>query len=173
MCSSDLAQAELTWDDAYWGGSCLRLKGQTTTSRVKLFKTLLKTEPSYNISLTYKMSNELDTHAKLFVALKGKLTEYKEIDVPAAEKFGQWTTFTTTLDKLGLKSGDEIAMIGIRLDNTAKDYNMLVGELAVRNPQQTFAPVAPKIKEIDVLRGKDKTCDFKIRYAAKIGRAHV
>ena len=165
--SADLAQAELTWDDAYWGGSCLRLKGQTTTSRVKLFKTLLKTEPSYNISLTYKMSNELDTHAKLFVALKGKLTEYKEIDIPAAEKFGQWTTFTTTLDKLGLKSGDEIAMIGIRLDNTAKDYNMLVGELAVRNPQQKFAPVAPKIKEIDVLRGKDKTCDFKIRYAAK------
>lgn len=165
--SADLAQAELTWDDAYWGGSCLRLKGQTTTSRVKLFKTLLKTEPSYNISLTYKMSNELDTHAKLFVALKGKLTEYKEIDIPAAEKFGQWTTFTTTLDKLGLKSGDEIAMIGIRLDNTAKDYNMLVGELAVRNPQQAFAPVAPKIKEIDVLRGKDKTCDFKIRYAAK------
>ena len=165
--SADLAQAELTWDDAYWGGSCLRLKGQTTTSRVKLFKTLLKTEPSYNISLTYKMSNELDTHAKLFVALKGKLTEYKEIAIPAAEKFGQWTTFTTTLDKLGLKSGDEIAMIGIRLDNTAKDYNMLVGELAVRNPQQTFAPVAPKIKEIDVLRGKDKTCDFKIRYAAK------
>ena len=165
--SADLAQAELTWDDAYWGGSCLRLKGQTTTSRVKLFKTLLKTEPSYNISLTYKMSNELDTHAKLFVALKGKLTEYKEIDIPAAGKFGQWTTFTTTLDKLGLKSGDEIAMIGIRLDNTAKDYNMLVGELAVRNPQQKFAPVAPKIKEIDVLRGKDKTCDFKIRYAAK------
>lgn len=165
--SADLAQAELTWDDAYWGGSCLRLKGQTTTSRVKLFKTLLKTEPSYNISLTYKMSNELDTHAKLFVALKGKLTEYKEIDIPAAEKFGQWTTFTTTLDKLGLKSGDEIAMIGIRLDNTAKDYNMLVGELAVRNPQQAFAPVAPKIKKIDVLRGKDKTCDFKIRYAAK------
>lgn len=86
------------------------------------------------------MSNELDTHAKLFVALKGKLTEYKEIAIPAAEKFGQWTTFTTTLDKLGLKSGDEIAMIGIRLDNTAKDYNMLVGELAVRNPQQKFAP---------------------------------
>ena len=165
--SADLAQAELTWDDAYWGGSCLRLKGQTTTSRVKLFKTLLKTEPSYNISLTYKMSNELDTHAKLFVALKGKLTEYKEIAIPAAEKFGQWTTFTTTLDKLGLKSGDEIAMIGIRLDNTAKDYNMLVGELAVRNPKQTFAPVAPKIMKVDVLRGKDKTCDFKIRYAAK------
>lgn len=165
--NGNLAQAELTWDDAYWGGSCLRLKGQTTTSRVKLFKTLLKTEPSYNISLTYKMSNELDTHAKLFVALKGKLTEYKEIDIPAAEKFGKWTTFTTTLGKLGLKSGDEIAMIGIRLDNTAKDYNMLVGELAVRNPQQKFAPVAPKIKEIEVLRGKYNACDFKIRYAAK------
>ena len=164
---NDLAQAELTWDDAYWGGSCLRLKGQTTTSRVKLFKTLLKTEPNYNISLTYKMTNDLDTHAKLFVALKGKLAEYKEIDVPAATKFGEWTTFTASLEQLGLKSGDEIALIGIRLDNTSKDYNMLVGELAVRNPQQTFAPVAPTIKEIQVLRGKDKTCDFKMRYAAK------
>ena len=164
---NDLAEAELTWDDAYWGGSCLRLKGQTTCSRVKLFKTLLKTEPNYNISLTYKMTNDLETHAKLFVALKGKLTEYKEIDVPAAENFGEWTTFTASLEQLGLKSGDEIAMIGIRLDNTAKDYNMLVGELAVRNPEQTFNPVTPTIKEIQVLRGKGSTVDFKMRYASK------
>ena len=165
--SSDLAQAELTWDDAYWGGSCLRLKGKTACSRVKLFKTLLKTEPTYNISLTYKMTNELDKHAKLFVALKGKLTEDKEVAIPAAAKFGEWTTFTASLSDLGLKSGDEIAMIGIRLDNTDADYNMLVGELAVRNPQQTFNPVAPQIKEIEVLRGKDRTVDYKIRYAAK------
>lgn len=165
--TTGLATAELTWDDAYWGGSCMRIKGKTDFTRVKLFKTLLKAEPTQTISLTYKMNNELDTHAKLFVALKGKLTEYKEIAVPAAEKFGEWTTFTTTLDKLGLKSGDEIAMIGLSVENTAADYNMLVGELAVRDPKQSFAPVAPTIKEIQVLRGKDSTVDFKMRYASK------
>lgn len=165
--ATGLATAELTWDDAYWGGSCLRLKGQTDFSRVKLFKTLLTTEPTYNISLTYKMNNELETHAKLFVALKGKLTEYKEVAIPAVQKEGEWTTFTASLADLGLKSGDQIALIGIALENTDAHYNMLVGELAVRNPQQTFAPVAPTIKEIDVLRGKGSSVDFKMRYAAK------
>ncbi len=51
--SGNLAQAELTWDDAYWGGSCLRLKGQTTTSRVKLFKTLLKNQSLRTTSLLH------------------------------------------------------------------------------------------------------------------------
>lgn len=165
--TSGLATAELTWDDAYWGGSCLRLKGQTNFTRVKLFKTLLNAEPTQTISLTYKMNNELDTHAKLFVALKGALTTYKEVEIPAVEKFGEWTTFTTTLDKLGIKSGDQIAMIGLSVEKTASDYNMLVGELAVRDPKKTFNPVAPTIKEIQVLRGKDRTVDFKMRYASK------
>lgn len=165
--SGDLAEAELTWDDAWFGGSCLRLKGKTTLSRVKLFKTLLKVEPSYNISLTYKMANSLDTHAKLFVALKGKLKEYKEIEVPAASKFGEWKTFTAPLSELGLKSGDEIALIGIALNNTAADYNMLVGELAVRNPNQNFAPAKPQVKEVEILRGKGSSVDFKMRYASK------
>ena len=165
--TTGLATAELTWDDAYWGGSCLRLKGQTDFTRVKLFKTLLNAEPTQTISLTYKMNNELDTHAKLFVALKGALTTYKEIAIPAVEKFGEWTTFTANLSDLGIKSGDQIAMIGLSVENTAADYNMLVGELAVRDPQKTFSPVAPTIKEIQVLRGKDRTVDFKMRYASK------
>lgn len=162
-----LATAELTWDDAYFGGSCLRLKGKTDFSRVKLFKTMLTAEPTYELSVTYKMNNELDTHAKLFVALKGDLTSYKEIAIPAAGKYGEWTTFTAPLSKLGIKSGDKIAMIGVALDKTPADYNMLVGELAVRNPNQTFNPVTPTIKEIDVLRGKGSTVDFKMRYASK------
>lgn len=164
---NDLLTAELTWDDAYWGGSCLRLKGQSALSRVKLFRTSLTVKPTYNISVTYKMNNDLDTHAKLFVALKDNVTSYKEVEIPAATKFGEWTTFTTTLDKLGIKSGDNIAMIGITTENTPSDYTMLVGEIAVRNPQQTLKPVAPSIKEIEVLRGKGSTVDFKMRYASK------
>lgn len=158
--------AELTWDDAYFGGSCLRLAGATDFSRVKLFKTMLEVEPTYNISLVYKMANSLATHAKLFVALKDNVTTYKEIDIPAANNYGEWTTFTATLDQLGIQSGDKIAMIGIVVDNTEADYAMYVGELAVRNPSQTFAPVAPTVKEVEILRGYDNTVDFKMRYAS-------
>lgn len=161
-----LIDVTFTWDDAYFGGSCLDISGATDYSRIKLFKTLLTVEPEYTLSLTYKLNNELDTHAKLFVALKDAVTTYKEIAVPAAEGYGEWTTFTTTLADLGIASGDEIAMIGIVVENTTSTYEMLVGELAVRNPSQTFAPVAPSIEEIEILRGYDNTVDYKMRYAS-------
>lgn len=77
--------AELSWDDSYTGGSCLQLHGATKFSRIKLFKTKLLTQPSYELSLTYKMPKGKDTHARLFVALKGNTSEYKEIALPAAK----------------------------------------------------------------------------------------
>lgn len=162
-----LINAELVWDDAYTGGSSLQLSGATQFSRVKLFKTMLATEPSYELSVTYKLKEGTDTHAKLFVALNGNVNSYKEIAIPAAAKAGEWTTFKTTLDKLGLASGDKVAMIGLAFENTDANYEMKVGELALRNPAQTFGTVEPQIKEVELLRGYSSKVDFKIRYASK------
>lgn len=159
--------AELSWDDSYTGGSCLQLHGATKFSRIKLFKTKLLTEPSYELSLTYKMPKGRDTHARLFVALKGNTSEYKEIALPAAKRENTWTTFKTPLKKLGLKAGDEVAMMGIVVEGTGDDYVMNIGEMAVRNPRQRFNTVKPWIKEIEVMRGWNHTVDFKMRYASK------
>lgn len=161
-----LINAELSWDDAYSGGSSLMLSGATDFSRVKLFKTLLATEPSYELSVTYKLPAGTDPKAKLFVALKNDVKKYKEVALPAATQ-GEWTTFKTTMQDLGLASGDEVAMIGLCLENTPADYKMYVGEIALRNPSQTFATVAPTIKEVEVLRGRATSADFKIRYESK------
>lgn len=159
--------AKLSWDDSYTGGSCLQLHGATKFSRIKLFKTKLLTEPSYELSLTYKMPKGKDTHARLFVALKGNTSEYKEIALPAAKRKNTWTTFKTPLKKLGLKAGDEVAMMGIVVEGTGDDYVMNIGEMAVRNPRQRFNTVKPWIKEIEVMRGWNNTVDFKMRYASK------
>lgn len=159
--------AELSWDDSYTGGSCLQLHGATKFSRIKLFKTKLLTEPSYELSLTYKMPKGKETHARLFVALKGNTSEYKEIALPAAKRENTWTTFKTPLKKLGLKAGDEVAMMGIVVEGTGDDYVMNIGEMAVRNPRQRFNTVKPWIKEIEAMRGWNHTVDFKMRYASK------
>ena len=159
--------AELSWDDSYTGGSCLQLHGATKFSRIKLFKTKLLTEPSYELSLTYKMPKGKETHARLFVALKGNTSEYKEIALPAAKRENTWTTFKTPLKKLGLKAGDEVAMMGIVVEGTGDDYVMNIGEMAVRNPRQRFNTVKPWIKEIEVMRGWNHAVDFKMRYASK------
>ena len=163
----NLIHAELTFDDAYFGGSCLRIFGATPYSRVKLFKTMLRVEPNYNFSVTYKMPKAGDSHAKLFVALKNDVRNFKDIDLPATTADNEWTTFTTTAESLQLAAGDSVAMIGIAVENSDADYELFVGELALRNPAQTFAPVKPEIKEVQLLRGRFNALDFKIRYASK------
>ena len=163
----DLINAELTFDDAYFGGSCLSLHGKTEFSRVKLFKTLLSVDGKDKISLTYKVMNGTESKAKIFVSLKDNVTDYKEIALPAAQKEGEWTTFEKELSALGINSNAEISMIGISVANTPENYDLHIGELAVRNPQTTHNPLQPNIEETEIIRGQYNTVDFKLRYASK------
>ena len=163
----DLINAELTFDDAYFGGSCLSLHGKTEFSRVKLFKTLLSVDGKDKISLTYKVMNGTESKAKIFVSLKDNVTDYKEIALPAAQKEGEWTTFETELSALGINSSSQIAMIGLVVENTPENYDLHVGELAVRNPQTAHTPIQPNIEETEIIRGQYNTVDFKLRYASK------
>ena len=162
-----LVKAELTFDDAYWGGSCLSLSGQTDFSRVKLFKTMLEVQPDYEFSVTYKTLKGTDSHAKLFVALKDHTTDYKQVDLPATEAAGKWSTFTVKASDLGLAAGDKVAMMGLVVENSPADYQLHVGEMALRNSTQLFNTATPTIKQVEVLRGRYNACDFKLQYASK------
>ena len=164
---NELVKADLIFDDAYFGGSCLSLHGKTEFSRVKLFKTLLPVDGEDKISLTYKVMNGTESKAKVFVSLRDNLTDYKEIALPAAQKEGEWTTFETTLSELGINSNAEISMIGISVANTPENYDLHIGELAVRDSKKVHAPVQPTIKEKEIIRGQYNTVDFKLRYASK------
>ena len=162
----NMVQADFTFADAYFGGSCLRLHGSTPYSRVKLFKTMLDATPQSTLSIVYKKTDkQAATHAHLFVALKGTTTQYIEKEITAqTDKVGQWTSFETTLADMGITQDCKVAMIGLRLTNTPKDYNMLVGEVALRDPKLHFAPPTPKVEDVRILRGKHNTFDFKARY---------
>ena len=163
----DLINAELTFDDAYFGGSCLSLHGKTEFSRVKLFKTLLSVDGKDKISLTYKVMNGTESKAKVFVSLKDNVTDYKEIALPNAPKAGEWTTFEKELSALGINSSSQIAMIGLVVEGTTENYDLHIGELAVRNPQTAHTPIQPNIEETEIIRGQYNTVDFKLRYASK------
>ena len=163
----DLINAELTFDDAYFGGSCLSLHGKTEFSRVKLFKTLLSVDGKDKISLTYKVMNGTESKAKIFVSLKDNVTDYKEIALPNAPKEGEWTTFEKELSALGINSSSQIAMIGLVVEGTTENYDLHIGELAVRNPQTAHTPIQPNIEEKEIIRGQYNTVDFKLRYASK------
>ena len=162
-----LAKAELTFDDAYWGGSCLSISGQTDFSRVKLFKTMLEVKPDYEFSVTYKTVSGMDSHAKFFVALKGNVNVYKEVALPAVEAEGKWKTFTVKASELGLAAGDKVAMMGLVVEKTPANYELRVGEMALRDNSKDFATATPTIKKVEILRGRYNACDFKMQYASK------
>ena len=162
-----LAKAELTFDDAYWGGSCLSISGQTDFSRVKLFKTMLEVKPDYEFSVTYKTVSGMDSHAKFFVALKGNVNVYKEVALPAVEAEGKWKTFTVKASELGLAAGDKVAMMGLVVEKTPANYELRVGEMALRDNAKNFATATPTIKKVEILRGRYNACDFKMQYASK------
>ena len=167
LIARDLVKADLIFEDAYFGGSCLSLHGKTEFSRVKLFKTLLPVDGEDKISLTYKVMNGTESKAKVFVSLRDNLTDYKEIALPAAQKEGEWTTFEKELSALDITSSSQIAMIGIVVENTPENYDLHIGELAVRNPQTIHNPLQPKIEDTEIIRGQYNTVDFKLRYASK------
>lgn len=164
-----LIKADLTFDEAYFGGSCLSLHGQTAASHVKLFKTMLDVTADNTLSITYKLTEGDKTHAKLFIALKGETNKYKEVAIPNVPKAGQWNTFTAKMSDFGIAANATVAMIGIKVEGTTPNYNMLVGEMAVRNPQQTFNTKKPTVGELKVLRGRYNAFDFKMRYYSDDG----
>ncbi len=162
-----LIKADFTFDDAWFGGSSVKLHGATNFSRVKLFKTKLAVQPDYELSVTYKVLKGTNPKAKLFVAKQGALTSYLEVALPAADAEGTWKTHTVKASALGLAAGDVVAMMGIAIEGTDADYAMLLGEMALRNPSQNFNTVTPTISKVDILRGRYNAVDFKVYYNSK------
>ena len=87
--------------------------------------------------------------------------------MPAVEAVGEWKTFTVKASDLGLAAGDKVAMMGLVVENTPANYELRVGEMALRDNAKDFATVAPTIKKVEILRGRYNACDFKMQYASK------
>ena len=112
-------------------------------SRVKLFKTMLEVQPDYEFSVTYKTIADKDTHAKFFVALKDHVTEYKEVALPAVEAVGEWKTFTVKASDLGLAAGDKVAMMGLVVENTPANYELIVGVAVAKSFALSRSAISP------------------------------
>jgi endo-beta-N-acetylglucosaminidase D len=162
-----LIKADFTFDDAWFGGSSVKLHGATNFSRVKLFKTKLAVQPDYTLSVTYKVLKGTNPKAKLFVAKQNALTTYHEVNLPASDAQGEWKTHEVKASDLGLAAGDVVAMMGVVVENTDAEYAMLLGEMALRDPSQNFNTITPTINKVDILRGRYNAVDFKVFYQSK------
>ncbi|MFA6871908.1 MAG: LamG-like jellyroll fold domain-containing protein [Bacteroidaceae bacterium] len=161
-----LIAADMHFDDAWFGGTSVKFSGETAYSRVRLFKTKFTVHPAVKLSITYKLLSGNESKAKVFISKKGSAMSVVEVALPDAPQ-GEWKTFETDLSAFGVNADDVVSVLGVSFSNTTSAYEMLIGELSLINPDQSFAPVQPTIRKVEILRGRYNAVDFKIFYKSK------
>lgn len=117
-----------THEDAYIGGSSLRLSGATSGNDVVLYRTKL-TVSAGNPKLTVALKRFAPGASNLSVIVK-KQDASDWIVVPTKDlTTNGWES--QTLDIPGLNKDDVIEYIGLRVGNTSDDYKCLVGQLQI------------------------------------------
>jgi len=164
---ADPIKCDFVFEDAWFGGSCLKIHGATTRSDIRLFKTKFAVQPTFDFSLTYKVKGGVESKMKLIYSKVGSESEYQSVIIPNASSEGVWKTSNIKLSDMGIVAGDVIACIGLSVENTSADYEVLLGELSIKDPAKTYNPATPVITYSEVLAGTYNTVDFKLVFKSK------
>lgn len=160
----DAIGVDLTFDDAWYGGSCLRLHGATGRSHIRLFSTLFGVESGTDeVSVTYKVKDGTDPHLQLCLSCVGTEDERRSVTLPPAAQGQQgWTTSTFHASDFGLTRGDTIACIGLEANGTQQNYETLIGEMSYIPAAFSETPATPVITYAQMLRREGDEADVKV-----------
>ncbi len=159
---STVIDPSLTIEDAYMGGSCLKLKGHANGSAdLVLFRTKLhgtKGKPYAKVAV--KTGKEGTTPTRLYLIVK-VADEWKEYAVGSTSG-KTWEEKTIALDGIGLK--DQIDFVGLRVKDATPQYELLVGELQL-NDDNRATPAAVTGLMAEVKRETTMTMSVKLSWA--------
>lgn len=160
---SDPIQADFTYDDAWFGGSCLKLHGSTSRSDVRLFATKWSVSSSDDqLRLTYKVNSGTDSHLRLMLSKEGSENSFAYVAVPAAAEQGKWNTVTLKAADFGLAAGDVIGCAGLSVTESGANYELLLGEFAYIPANFNETPATPEITYSEVMKRYYNRADFKV-----------
>lgn len=159
-------EAKFTYDDAYVGGSCLRLFGSVDNEYLHLFKTEFALSAADVITVRYKL---VGGQADVNLALSAKGDEqtilresgFKVLTVADEADDEVWVEKTFKVSgSLAMLAGKEIAMVALHFEN-AENLDLYLGEFSItRGAMPT--PAAPEIKIAKVLASHYKGVDGKV-----------
>ena len=152
--------AEFVWDDAYMGGSTVRVHGSTSKEYLHLFKTQYALKSGDVITFRYKVkSGKAD--ASLVFTTEDAVNAEKAYPVLASTDEAdedKWVEKTITVD--GTLNGKTLALVALKMENAA-DLNLYLGEFSI--VRGTFAaPAKPVIAKTALLHSAKNGVDGKI-----------
>ena len=152
--------AEFVWDDAYMGGSTVRVHGSTPKEYLHLFKTKYALKTGDVITFRYKVKGG-KADASLVFTTEDAVNAEKAYPVLASTDEAdedKWVEKTITVD--GTLNGKTLALVALKMENAA-DLNLYLGEFSI--VRGTFAaPAKPVIAKTALLHSAKNGVDGKI-----------
>ena len=168
LTASDKIQPEFSHDDAYTGGSCLKLTGEATSTGtdIVLFQTALTSSASgAYANIAVKSGKEGNNATNLYVILKKQDGTWLEF--PVGE-----TTGTTWQEKKimlsGINQGDVIERIGLRVKGSDDNYKLYVGKLEINDNVKT---VPANVQDVVVEVKEETKTSLSIKANWKLDKA--
>ena len=156
-------QADFTWDDAYMGGSCLRIQGTSAEEYLHLFKTKYALAAGDAITLRYKLAKG-QTALRLALTAEGNegvalgADKYVVTTAATAADDEHWQTATFTVGEE--LAGKTLALVALHFEN-ASNLDLRLGEFSIVR-QSAATPAQPEIISSQLLALNSQGADGKL-----------
>ena len=152
--------AEFVWDDAYLGGSTVRIFGNTPKEYLHLFKTDFELKSGDKITFRYKVKAG-KSDASLVLLTKDNVSaenDYKVLNASDETDEDKWVEKTITVD--GTLANKHLALVALKMEN-ASNLNLYLGEFSI--VRGTFdKPAKPEVVSTTLLHSAKNGVDGKI-----------
>ena len=160
--------AEFTWDDAWFGGSCLKVSANKATSAayLQLFKTKYAVKNNDVFTIRYKVLQGSGNIKLTTCTEAAPTTEVSSTIVSnAVANEDAWVEKTIkVIARGGLKlDGQTVAMIGLKFENTTSDFKVLIGQISLTRTTSA-TPGKPSVDMSKALARNYKGVDMKINF---------
>ncbi len=152
--------ANVTWDDAYFGGSTIRVSGTTANEYLHLFKTEYSLRKGDVITFKHKLAGGT-SDIDLLLSAKGSETSaisYNVLSTSQKSDDEEWLTKTFTVDSDF--DGKDLALVALHFKN-ATNLNLLLGEFSIVRGSAT-TPTTPDITSGSMLYNSYAGMDAKL-----------
>ena len=160
---SDAVKVDFSYDDAWYGGSCLKLHGATSRSDLRLFATKWNVASGDDeFRIVFKPKAGGDSHLELMVAKNGGENSFVYISLGAETKAGVWNKVVLKASEAGLAAGDTIGCVGLSVNGTDESFETLIGEFAYVPASFNEKPRTPAITHAEVMKRYYNRADIKV-----------
>ncbi len=165
-------KAEFTYEDAWFGGSCMKISGATSNEYLHLFKTKYPLLAGDKITVRYKVLSGAGNvkvagcvEGNETTAITPRLRITKTSDVADSE----WKEYTCAVGS-GTRefnaANQILAVLGLQFSETTEDFEILIGEMSLARGQ-AVTPKKPVINTASttIFKNSMRGVDFRLVYS--------